>query len=203
MAPRSAHAFADHVSGEQIHAEPPRLVYGRSLRLDHELLWVTSIDWVTRYWKLIGKVFGGLRQAFPGAEGDLRSLALQVAYETMHDCLRSGTVDVFPAQFCGRLRNELIGICAGPPLDRSINPEEIADYNAVPGTPGTPWGHYRHPSVLAKGLPYMTKRQQKAWRQYLSGGNLTDGGIASREDRGIAILNNGIARVQRRCGGML
>jgi hypothetical protein len=203
MAPRSAPAFVDQISGEQIHADPPRLVYGRSMKLDHELLWVTSIDWVSRYSKLIGKVFGGLRRVFPGTEGDLRSLALQVAYETMHDCLHSGNVDVFPAQFCGRLRNELIGLCAGPPIDRSINPEDIADHNAVPGSPGTPWGHYRHPSVLAKGLPHMTRRQQKAWRQYLSGRNLIDSGIVSREDRGIAILNNGIARVQRRCGGVL
>lgn len=180
------------------HTDSPRLTYSRALCRDSELLWVTAISWVRKNRKLIGRILGNLRRSFPGSGEDVESLAYQIAYECIHKSLNTGNLDQFPNTFCGRFRHELIALCSGPEIDRSVDIELIADRNVVPGSPGTPWLCFRHARVFEAGLLCMTKRQQRVWRQYLKGDPLTRGGTVSREDRGTRILNNGIQRIEQR-----
>jgi hypothetical protein len=183
---------------ELSHVDAPRLAYSRALCRDSELMWVTAISWVRKNRKLIGRILGNLRRSFPGTGSDVEALAYQIAYESILKSLTTGNLDLFPVNFCGRLRHELIALCSGPEIDRNVDLELIADRDVVPGSPGTPWMYVRHVRVFDAGLMCMTKRQQKVWRQYLEGEPLSRGGTVSREDRGIRILNNGIQRVAQR-----
>lgn len=187
---------------EGLRLEPPRIVHGRALAKNHDLLWVTALDWVARHQKLLRKILGGLSPYFPGTARDFESLAVLLAYEVIQTCLDTGSLENFTAQFCGRLRHEVISLCAGPDIDRTVNVCDVPAADVVPGSPGTPWSAFRNHSVLDQSLPYMTRRQAKVWRQYLQGESLVAPGIASREDRGIAILNGGTKRFFRKTGGL-
>ena len=166
------------------------------------MLWQVAIDWVHTSGILIRKTLGKKHPHFPGTPRDLEALAIQLAFEVLQACGHSGRYDTFTARFCWRLRNELIALCAGPSIDPTQDIQTITDQNVVPDSPGTPWVLFRRRQVFEQCLPYMTRRQAKVWRQYLGGGSLEADGVATREDRGVAILNCGIERFLRKTGGL-
>jgi hypothetical protein len=185
----------------QFVADPPRVTAGRELAQNHDLLWITVIEWANSHRELIRKVTGGLRPYFPGNSKDILSLAQLVAFESLQRCLDRGEIDRFVPLFCKCFYKALIEQCRHVPVVDGIDVENLSDPNQSPFFPA-PWPQTLSPGMKAVALARMLPRQAKVWTHYL---DEWDASLSSVENaRPFAkaayydLLRRGIDRVARK-----